>query len=284
LSSKHQIGLHLRINDTLSNMVQEALEFQLKIFQFFLVTQGNAQYLRLTRKERDEFVKARREHFAELFVHSSYWINPASNSKETFDLSKYLLKKEIAQAKSLEVQYIVLHAGSAKGHRPEADDKNGKKKGIATLASMLNSILKKESDVQILLENSAHGQKSIGNDFQDFIMLKELLDEPEKIGFCVDTAHAYSYGYPLDPIEDFITMLDRCMGLANIKLIHFNDTQDVFGSMQDRHEFPGKGTIGRKTLEQLLNNDKLKSVPKIIEGPDVDHVSTQNALTDIISW
>ena len=238
----------------------------------------------LTGKEKAAFLKERRTNLKDLYIHSSYWINPASSNKETLSISKMLLKKEIRLAQSLEVGYLVLHAGSAKGYKPTKDDPDGKLQGILTLAKMLNSILKKESGIEILLENSAHGKKSIGNDLHDFAILQQELDYPEKVGFCLDTAHAFSYGYDLTALDEFVSLVDKTLGLNKVKLIHFNDSQDAHGSMQDRHAFPGHGTMGKKILQPFLHHPQLASIPKIIEGPEWDVQKTMDALEDIWSW
>lgn len=284
MSFKQNIGLHLRINTTLSEVVEQALAYGLSSFQFFLIQQKTEKYLSLSSKEKEDFLKIRRSHLGNLYIHSSYWINPATNNKDTFAISKMLLNKEIKFAQSLEVEYLVLHAGSAKGYKPTKDDPDGKQQGITTLAKMLNSILKKDSGVQILLENSAHGKKSIGNDLNDFSSLLQELDYPEKIGFCLDTAHAFSYGYDLAPINEFIQVLDKTLGLDKIKLIHFNDSQDAHGSMQDRHAFPGQGTIGKKILQPFIRHPQLITIPKIIEGPEWDKAKTMQALEEIYTW
>jgi deoxyribonuclease IV len=184
----------------------------------------------------------------------------------------------------LEVPFLVLHAGSAKGYVATEDDPVGKKRGLETLAKMLNSLMRSEREVMILLENSAHGRKTLGSDFDDFVALKSMLDYPEKIGFCVDTAHAFSYGYSLDPLDDFIGMLDRSLGLENIKLIHFNDTIDEQGSKLDRHAFPGMGKIGKNTLQKLLHYEAFQSLPKVIEGSAGSKQIPLSLFQEIVHW
>ncbi len=283
MSSKHTIGLHLRVKDTLANVVAEANEFGLSTFQFFLIRQKATTHITLNAKDKEAFLAAR-PNFGPLFVHSSYWINPATCNKETFAFSKMLLKKELRMAATLELDYLVLHAGSARGYLSSPSDPQSKKAGIATLAKMLNSLLKQERQVKILLENSAHGKKTIGNDLEDFVLLKNELDFPERIGFCFDTAHAFSYGYNLEPVDELVNIIDRTMGLENLKVIHFNDTLDTHGSMQDRHAFPGQGTIGKEVLQKVLSHPKLAPIPKIIEGPVTSKNTTKTVLDEVLRW
>jgi len=283
LNCNHRLGLHIPLKDTLTHVAQQAHNLNLRFFQTFLTKQKTKKYLVLSAKDKQAFL-ALRPSFTEIFIHSSYWINPGSSDKAVVYLAKKLLKKELALAHELETRYLVLHAGSAKGHRPTAQDPDGKMAGIATVAKVLNSVLKQESNVTILLENSAHGKKTIGSNLDDFITLKELIQYPERIGFCLDTAHAFSYGYPLEPLADFIKHIDATIGMSNIKLIHFNDTNDTLGSKLDRHAFPGSGKIGKSSLQKILHHPLFNPIPKIIEGPAGSKTISSEFLNDICSW
>jgi deoxyribonuclease-4 len=274
----------LRLEGSLEQLVATAQFYGLRSFQFFLIPQGGRTHIAPTAQEIETFVRARRALFGPLYAHSSYWVNPATSSKKIFLVSRSLLKKELALAQALEINFLVLHAGSAKGYRPTSDDPSGKQRALITLAKMLNNLMKYTADVTILLENSAHGKKTIGNNLEDFIFLKNHLNFPEKIGFCLDTAHAFSYGYALEPLDDFVRIVDQTMGREALKLIHFNDTYDVCGSMIDRHAFPGQGNIGKKTLKTLLNHPLLASVPKIIEGSATDEAISLPFFRDILTW
>jgi deoxyribonuclease-4 len=278
------LGLHLRLEDSLAQVVTTAQAYNLRSFQFFLVPQGARAHLMPTPQEVEAFVRTRREHFGPLFAHSSYWVNPAANNKRIFLISRSLLKRELALAQALEIDFLVLHAGSAKGYRPTSDDPTGKQRALITLAKMLNNLMKYATNVTILLENSAQGKKTIGSDLEDFAVLKNYLNFPEKVGFCLDTAHAFSYGYEIDPADDFLRIVDRTMGLEAVRLIHFNDTHDTCGSMVDQHAFPGQGNIGKDVLKTLLHHPLLATVPKIIEGSSTDEQMPLALFREISHW
>ncbi len=89
---------------------------------------------------------------------------------------------------------MILHPGAATGSKQ-------KQSGIAALAYALNRIFKIDSNIKIVLENTAHGGISIGGDLADFKSLIEQLEQPEKLYFCLDTAHAYSYDMILKKIK-----------------------------------------------------------------------------------
>lgn len=251
-------------------MANMAVSLGLKTFQFFLVRELKQRYFNVHNDEKRAFVKIRQAHFSTLYLHSSYWINPCTADDTIFALSKRFLQKELDAVLALELDYLVLHAGSAKGQILTPEDPYGIKKGIGRLAKILNELCKQYQTVHFLLENTAFGKNTIGSNICDFANLRLLLDFPERVGYCLDTAHAFAYGYALEPLDGFVRILDDTLGLENIKLIHFNDSVLRFGCMQDMHAFPGEGKIGKKVMSEVLNHPAFKELPKIIECPDAN--------------
>lgn len=284
-SNQNNIGFHLRLKSGLTQLIQEALEYEIAHFQFFPIWPYTGKYIKLNTPDFDEFIKLRRRHFGDkIFLHSSYWINPSSGKKTTMLVSKSLLKREVKIAKILEIKYLVLHAGAATGFKETTEDPHCKADGIDALAKQLNHLLKNENDIQILLENTAHGAKSIGGCFTDFAILKSKLEYPEKIGFCLDSAHAFAFGHDLSNIEDFLSKLEQTIGLENIKLIHLNDSDEPKSSKRDKHKLPGQGLIGSEILKKLIYHPKLIAITKIIEPTEANKQITQRVINDILSW
>ena len=54
-------------------------------------------------------------------------------------------------------------------------------------------------------------------------------------------------------------------------VIHVNDSKNVKGAHKDRHENIGFGTIGFDNLINVIYNERLKDIPKILETPYVEH-------------
>jgi len=242
-------------------LLEKAVLFDLPFFQCFLVLQETGKIIRLTQQEEKDFLRIRRTHFQDLFCHGSYWINLASLGNNGWRS----LCHEITLAKRLEFTHFVLHAGSAKGATE-------KKQGIDALARALNNIIRQERDIIILLENTCHAKLAVGSDIEDFKILLEKIDKPERIGFCIDTAHAYAFGYTIKGQQaqnDFLKVLDQTVGIERIKLIHLNDLAEKFASRKDRHAVFGEGTIGADALVQFAQHELLQHVPLILELPDM---------------
>ena len=96
------------------------------------------------------------------------------------------------------------------------------------------------------------------------------MEEPERMGVCLDTCHTYAAGYNIKEEkgyhktwEDF----DRIIGLSRLKAIHLNDSKKGLGSHIDRHEHIGKGVMGLELFKRLLHDQRFQDIPLILETP-----------------
>ncbi|MCX5922478.1 MAG: deoxyribonuclease IV [Candidatus Dependentiae bacterium] len=270
------IGLHLRLINSLTEVAEKALAMQLPLFQSFLVQQGSGALIHIEQEDIKKYLKIRQEKFKDLYVHGSYWINLAG-VKYT---KHYALDRELALAKKLEFTHLVLHPGSAKGAKT-------RREGIDAMARIINATMAKEHSIKIVLENTAYGSWSIGGDVHDFQILLTMLDHPEKILFCIDTAHAHSFGYDIIDAtarEEFIQLLDATIGIERIALLHLNDTQEKRGSKKDRHEVIGKGVLGDEVLKSFVLHDRLKNIPLLMELPIMEQEQEQMMVDKIKQW
>jgi len=272
--TKKRVGLHIRIQSSIVQLLERAEQLQLPFFQCFFVRQETGKLVGVSAQEIRYFLQFRRQHFQDLFCHGSYWINLAS-----LENNGYLsLRREITLAKRLEFTHFLLHPGTAKGA-------TNKSQGIDALAFSLNDILEKERDISIVLENTCHGKLAVGSDILDFKTLLEKIDKPERIGFCIDTAHAYSFGYNIanDHEQDnFISLLEQTIGIERIKLLHLNDSSDRLGSRVDRHAIIGEGKIGMSALTRFALHPSLQAIPLLLELPDLS-VEKEQSILEMIS-
>jgi apurinic endonuclease APN1 len=175
---------------------------------------------------------------------------------------------------------MIVHPGSAKG----ADDRL---QGVDALARALNIVIRKKYGIKLVLENTAHGNFAIGSDITDFKLLLEKLDKPDEIAFCIDTAHAYSYGYDIVDAtarDEFIRLLDATIGLSRIHMIHLNDTYEKLGSKLDRHQIIGQGSLGDDTLKAFIYDARLRTLPIIMELPALEEKQEQEILDRVRRW
>lgn len=271
----NQIGIHIRLTSTINDVINKAIRLNLPLFQTFAVT-DLGHVIKLEQADIDNYLILRRKHFKNLYLHSSYWVNLSRDNQRSY---KTFLR-ELALAQKLEFTHFILHPGAA-------EMKSKKDAGISTLAKYLNSVLTSDSPIKILLENTAHGGRSIGSNLHDFKDLLKQITHPEKLEFCIDTSHAYAYGYDLSTqtgLNEFIELLKETITLEKIALIHLNDTTENLGAKIDKHELPGHGHIGKDLLKMFVQHSNLKHIPIIMELPKLEEPDELKIIQEVQDW
>ena len=261
------IGLHHRLTGSFTDIIYRAQAYGAPHFQTFLVN-SEGKTIDLT-PEIVTYYRHRRDLFDRLYVHSSYRINLANPEREHHGL----FERELYFAKKLGFSHVVLHAG--------AEVKQvTRQQALDTFARRLNEYAKRERDLRFILENSAHGKRSLGGDIDELAYIRSLLDHPEKVGFCIDTAHAHVFGYDLrkNPEAWVAELVDK---LGGVELLHLNDTSQLIGSQIDEHCIPGYGQLGQEVLKRIGIS---LQVPMILELPQVDEVQERAILEGVRSW
>ena len=198
-----------------------------------------------------------------VIVHAPYIINLANGDESKFNFSCNFLVEELKRVNTFGFKYLVLHPGSHVGQGVET--------GISNIIKALNLVLNKDnSDVMILLETMAGKGSEVGRNFEEIKAIIDGVTKKKRIGVCIDTCHLNDAGYDLNNFDEVIESFDKIIGIDKIKCIHINDSKNSIESHKDRHENIGKGTIGLDTLMKVIDCDKLKDVPKILETPYID--------------
>jgi deoxyribonuclease-4 len=199
-----------------------------------------------------------------IFIHIPYLINLASPNPRLYNASIEAYIEDILEASTLGVDYIVTHMGS---HKETSEEE-----GIERLIAALNTITEKTKNtpVGILLENTAGSGSWLGYKFVHQRDIIKGLKDKERIGLCLDTAHAYLAGYDIatkEGLDAMLEELDRLIGLSLLKVIHLNDAKGKLGTRHDRHDHIGKGNIGLEGMRRIINHPKLRNLPFILETP-----------------
>lgn len=198
-----------------------------------------------------------------VIVHAPYIINLANGDESKFNFSCNFLSEELKRVDTFGMKYLVLHPGSHVGQ--------GKDAGISNIIKALNLVLDKDnSNVMILLETMAGKGSEVGKTFEELKTIIGGVSKKDRVGVCLDTCHLNDAGYDLNNFDEILESFDKLIGIDKIKCIHINDSKNIISSHKDRHENIGKGTIGLDTLIKVIDCDKLKDVPKILETPYID--------------
>ncbi len=207
-------------------------------------------------------------------AHDSYLINLASTDPALHHKSMAAFLEELERAEALGIPYLVAHPGAHMGAGEEA--------GLRQVAISIRELLKRTRgyQVQAVLETTAGQGTSLGHRFEQIAAILDQIGLPERTGVCLDTCHVFAAGCDIrtpDGYAGVIREFDRTVGIANLKVIHLNDSKRGLGCRVDRHEHIGKGAIGLEAFRCLVTDPCLRGLPMIIETPkDNDFVSADS--------
>ena len=235
---------------------------------------------------------------APLVIHASYLVNLAGSDPSYHERSAAVLAAELRAARRFGASIVNVHIGSHGGAGTEV--------GIERLVTAVRRAIDADTEddpedanpdggelevskrapgdpaarvapATIALENAVGSGFGLGTTMDELAAIADALAgagvADERIGFCLDTAHAWGAGYALsDPaaIDALLDDFDRRIGLGRLLLVHLSDSRSERGSRMDRHEHVGAGRIGEAGLAHVLRHPRLASATYILETPGMD--------------
>lgn len=268
-----EVGAHVSAQGGVSNAPARARAIDSVVLQLFTKQPSRWAEPKLTDAEAGAFKAARAEHgILVAGSHDSYLINLSSPDGKMRGMSRRSFEAELERCALLELDFLVTHPGNA----TDGDLEAGLERNADGLTRCLEAV---DGPTRVLLELTAGSGSTVGASFEN---LRTILDRipdhlQHRLGICFDTCHAYSAGYDLvndyDGVwEDF----DRVLGLERLGLIHLNDSRHPFASRKDRHEAIGEGSLGAEPFRRIMLDDRLRSVPKVLETPKGDDPVAQD--------
>ena len=262
-----RLGLHTSIAKSLEDAALKAANVGANTFQIFSASPRMWRASPPAPSEVKLLNRARERHdLCPLVIHDNYLINLASCSEPLRAKSVAAFRGEIERALAIGAEYLVAHPGNCKGHSVE----QGIYAVIRSLAEAAQGL--DTGKLTVLLENTAGSGAALGSRLEELAIMRQFAAELTdlKIGFCIDTCHLLASGYDVSTaaaVKKTVAELDRVLGLANIPVVHANDSKGQLGSHLDRHEHIGKGHIGEKGFRAILTHPKLRDKAFILEVP-----------------
>ncbi len=210
-------------------------------------------------------------------AHDSYLINLASPDAALWQKSVDAMVVEVLRSEALGLHYLVTHPGSHLSNSVAA--------GLQLVARALDEVHGQTRGVRVrvLLESTAGQGTNLGHRFEHLAAVLDAVRDPDRLGVCLDTCHAFAAGYAMGTARAYrATMreLDRTVGLGLVKAFHLNDSKRERGSRVDRHEHIGRGRLGLAPFRFLLNDPRFHTVPMYLEtrkgtenGEDLDVIN-----------
>ncbi len=201
---------------------------------------------------------------SQILPHAGYLINLANPDPELHEKSMGSFLDELHRCEALGLDRLNLHPGShLKKLSVEA--------ACDRVAESINRALAETQGVTIVIENTAGQGAYLGSKPEELQRIIAGVNDPSRIGFCIDTAHTFAAGYDLRDekiFEAFFGELDARIGLNYLRGMHLNDSKSDLASHHDRHESLGKGYIGWSLFERIARDARFENIPLIIETPD----------------
>ena len=273
------IGSHVSFaKDQLLGSVKEALSYGSTTFMFYTGAPQNTFRSKIDDNKTNEAFELMKENNIDIdkvIVHAPYIINLANNKEEDkYKFSIDFLIEEINRCNMFSIKNLVLHPGSHVNL--------GREVGLDNIINALNIVIEKTENVRILLETMAGKGTELGTNFDDLKYIIDNIKDKNRIGLCLDTCHLNDSGYPIEDFDKILDEVDSKIGLSYVKCVHVNDSKNPLGAHKDRHENIGYGTIGFDNLINVIYNDRLKDVPKILETPYIEDKAPYKEEIDMI--
>ncbi len=201
-----------------------------------------------------------------VFVHGVYIANLASPKPATRHMSVAAVAGHLEWANRLGAAGLIIHPGSA-GSEPLDEALERVVKGVGRALAQV------DGPAQLLLECCAGQGATIGRTFAELQYVIHALDDDPRLGWVLDTCHAFNAGYDLTTEEGFAAMvaeIESTVGFERLAAIHANDSKTPLGKQVDRHENIGEGYIGDEAFARLLHHPGFADVPQILEVPGYD--------------
>ena len=216
----------------------------------------------------EKFAAWAAEHGVPVFVHATLLINLGSNVEATVEKSVASLRHAVARGRTIGARGVVFHAGSSLATERRAEAYGQLREHLLPLLDELAP-----DDPDLLVEPTAGGGYALASRVEDLGEYFAAVDGHPRLRVCLDTCHAHAAGHDLAEPAGLTKTLDALVdtvGPGRLALVHANDSRDPVGSLRDRHENLGAGTIGGDAFEALFTHPAAAGVPILVETPSQD--------------
>ena len=263
--ARHRFGAHLSIAGGLHHAIAAALELRFDTVQVFVKNQRQWRAAPLAGDDVEQWHTLRATAgFGPIVAHATYLINLAAADRTLYARSREAFAQELRRCQLLAIPYLVVHPGAAGMAPPE--------QAVVRVSRALNRIFERDPDLTTmpLLETTAGQGTGLGRSFEQLGAIIRGVEEPRRVGICIDTCHVFAAGYDIRRADGYDSMIDAAaqhVGLERVRCWHFNDSKGDCGSHLDRHEHIGQGKLGTAGFRNVLGDPRFAGVPMLLETP-----------------
>jgi len=264
------VGAHVSSSGGVYNAPINAHKIDAKGFALFTKNQRQWVAKPLDEKTINKFKEKMNEfeYTADMVLpHDSYLINLGHPEIEKEQKSLNAFIDELKRVEQLGLKYLNFHPGS---HLKKISEEECLEK----IAKNINIALKETNSAIAVIETTAGQGSNLGYKFEHLKNIIDLVNDKERIGVCIDTAHIFAAGYDIrtkEAYENTMNQFDEIVGFKYLKGMHINDSKAKFASRVDRHHSLGKGEIGIDAFKFIMNDKRIDNIPLILEtiNPDI---------------
>lgn len=208
-----------------------------------------------------------------IIPHDSYLINLGHPEKAKLQKSRDAFLIELQRCEQLGIQMINFHPGS---HLNKISEKDC----LARNAESINIALDQTEFVKAVIENTAGQGTNMGFRFEHLAEMIDQVDQKDRVGVCIDTAHTFAGGYDISTKEGFSETFEafgEIVGFDKLMAMHLNDSKKECGTNVDRHDSLGDGHIGWTPFELIMADDRFDGIPLILETPNTERWAVEIA-------
>mgnify|MGYP003521316152 CR=1 FL=1 len=313
------IGSHVSLREgRIYNSLKRGLFLGMYVQQLYLGNRQQYHRSKIYSADLKQTLDLLKVYPSKIFIHASLACNLAGScklKKFAWDGDDQVDKLVVKMIEGLDYELnilnqlsphgrgVVLHPGYWIRTGKETPEQERNKKNQACLAvskslDLLKTFISLKEDTKtqpnnarILLENCAGQRGKLGVDLEELNQIRNRSRCKDHIGFCIDTAHVHGAGWcdlrTNSGIDKLFSEIDK---YGHTELIHLNDSKAGYGSLLDRHQLIGFGTIWRDNIDPLLYfllQAKKRNIPLLLETSPYDmytlHVLSERLQKSLIN-
>jgi deoxyribonuclease IV len=268
------VGCHVSIRDGYREAAKNAYQQGAKAFQYFPKNPRSLTVKAFDERDAQACKQYCQQHALQSIAHTPYPTNLAVDDQTLYRVTVDSLLNDLAIADACGSIGVVVHFGQFKG------EKQDPLYGYLRMIEMLNDILGKwHGEALLLIENNAGQGNRMGTTLEELTQVRSLIEQPQKVGFCLDTCHAFASTLWQGENWSEVAEHARQLGyLQHVKAVHLNDSMYPHQSFRDRHANIGKGFIPEGGFEAIFATPEFQEIPFILETPHLSGKTHQGEI------